>query len=197
MSIELDSSSREFFEHMYQRDADPWNFACDAYEGSRYDAILDALQSRRFARAFEPGCSVGVLTARLAPFCDELLAIDLSETAVSKARQRCAAYAQANIEQGSVTDVNPSMIDLLILSEIGYYFSAAALQSWADRLLDQVVPGGVLLASHWLGFSPDHKLSGDQVQDIVQNLASARRFKLAFAQRTENFQLDLWKHPLT
>jgi predicted TPR repeat methyltransferase len=193
MTSDFNPSSREFFERMYQRAADPWNFAGDTYELSRYDAILNALSGQRFTRVFEPGCSVGVLTARLAPFCDELLAIDLSETAVAKARERCAAYTHAHIEQASVADANPGPLDLLVLSEIGYYFSVSDLYVWADRLLSQLMPGGFLLASHWLGFSPDHLLSGEHVQDIIQNLAKGRGFVLAFVQRTENFRLELWK----
>jgi len=77
---------------MYREKTDPWNFATDAYERSRYESLLSALAGQRYHRAFEPGCSIGVLTASLAPFCDELLAIDLSETAISHARRRCAVY---------------------------------------------------------------------------------------------------------
>ena len=193
MSNGYDTSSREFFERMYQNDPDPWNFAGDAYELSRYDAVLKALAGQHFGRAFEPGCSVGVLTARLASFCDEILAIDLSEAAVVEARKRCVAYGQVRVEQGSVGEVDPGPVDLLLLSEIGYYFSATDLREWVDRVLSRLLPSGVLLASHWLGFSPDHKLSGEQVQDIVQDLAGERGLVLKFAQRTDDFRLDLWK----
>ena len=40
----------------------------------------------RYASAFEPGCSIGVLTAQLAPRCDRLLACDVAAAAVESAR---------------------------------------------------------------------------------------------------------------
>jgi hypothetical protein len=46
---------------------------------------------------FEPGCSVGELTALLAPRCDRLLATDAFQTAVERARQRCAEFGNARI----------------------------------------------------------------------------------------------------
>jgi protein-L-isoaspartate O-methyltransferase len=192
MSIDLDPSSREFFESMYRRNADPWNFANDTYELSRYDAFLSALTGRHFARAFEPGCSIGVFTAHLASLCDSLLATDLSEIAVSRARERCADYTNVRIEQGSVADADPGPLDLLVLSEIGYYFSAAALSKWASRLLSRLQPGGTLLAAHWLGFSPDHILSGDRVHDVLHALAKEHHCVLALSQRTDSFRLDKW-----
>ena len=83
------TTSQTFFEEKYANDPDPWAFASSAYELNRYDATISALQRRRYQRAFEPGCSVGVLTARLATLCDHVDAIDISPTAVERARERC------------------------------------------------------------------------------------------------------------
>jgi SAM-dependent methyltransferase len=194
MNPEQNTSSREFFEQMYRRDPDPWNFADDPYESSRYDTLIASLAGKHFERGFEPGCSVGVLTARLAPFCGELLATDLSETAVNHARQRCVAYPKVRVAVGSVEDAEPGPLDLLVLSEIGYYFNASDLQKWAGRLFSCVRPGGIVLASHWLGTSPDHVLAGDHVQDILQDLAKDRSYTLTFARRTDHYRLESWKH---
>ncbi len=75
---ERDQSSAEFFEAKYRAaaDGDPWKFATRDYELRRYDAVMRALGGRRYARGFEPGCSVGVLTERLATVCDEVDACD-------------------------------------------------------------------------------------------------------------------------
>jgi len=185
-------SSREFFEQMYTHDIDPWNFASDPYESSRYDAIVHCLSGKRFARAFEPGCSVGVLTARLALFCDHLLATDLSETAVARAMQRCAAYTNVHFLTASVADIDPGALDLLVLSEIGYYFNTLDLTRWAGRLLSRVRLGGTILTCHWRGVSSDHLLSGDQVQEVFQHLAADRSYVLTAARCTENYKLQSW-----
>ncbi len=69
-----------YFDDLYAHDPDPWQFETSAYEAAKYDATLDALPIERFASALEVGCSIGVLTARLAPRCDELLAIGTIST---------------------------------------------------------------------------------------------------------------------
>jgi SAM-dependent methyltransferase len=192
MSAEANSSSREFFERMYVRDVDPWKFSSDPYESSRYDCLIDCLSGKHFARGYEPGCSVGVLTDRLAPFCKELLATDLSETAVDRARQRCVAHAHVRFMSRSVAEIDPGPLDLLVLSEIGYYFNASDLMKWASQLFSCMRPGGTILTCHWLGVSPDHLLSGNQVQDIFQKLATDRSYTSALTRCTENYRLESW-----
>lgn len=189
----IDTTSREFFEAKYAADSDPWNFAGDAYELSRYATIIKALGGEHFDRAFEPGCSVGVLTEILAPSCGALLATDISEKALAQARARCAGLRQVRIEQGSVADADPGPLDLLVLSEIGYYSTAEALEQWAGRLIGSLQPGGTLLAAHWLGTSTDHMLPGDRVHGILHEQARQQHLALTLERRMDNFRLDVWK----
>ena len=96
MSARAKESTAAFFEEVYQRAADPWDFAGSAYEQGRYDATMQALAGCCFRRAFEPGCSVGVLTERLARICVRVDAVDLSATAVALgAGTVCASAAGA------------------------------------------------------------------------------------------------------
>ena len=64
---------------------DPWGFTSRWYEQRKYAVTLAGLPDPRFATGFEPGCSIGVLTALLAVRCDGLLASDGSAAAVAKA----------------------------------------------------------------------------------------------------------------
>lgn len=187
---DVDPSSEAFFESRYQDSEDPWKFATSAYELSRYDAILKALPPGEFRRAFEPGCSVGVLTEQLAQRCRELHAIDISATAVSRAQQRCRHLSHVHIRHGALpNDIPDGTFDLILFSEIGYYFRLEALGAVLERLVDCLVPGGILLASHWLGKSPDHVLQGGQVHDLIGRMPSLRHLE---QQRSKQFQLDLW-----
>ncbi len=77
-----------FFDEIYAEDPDPWKFETSAYEAAKYDATIAALRGRRFANGLEIGCSIGVLTERLAPHVDDLLAIDVAEAALDRARAR-------------------------------------------------------------------------------------------------------------
>ncbi len=152
---------------------------------------MAALAPHRFRQAFEPGCSVGVLTARLAGICDAVDALDFSPTAVEAARKRCAALGHVHIRCGSLPQDGPgSPPDLLVLSEIGYYFPAPRWQTISQALIATLVPGGTLLAVHWLGASPDHALTGDAVHEILRGEPT---LALEHEERHAMFRLDRWK----
>jgi 2-polyprenyl-3-methyl-5-hydroxy-6-metoxy-1,4-benzoquinol methylase len=47
---------------------------------------------RRPLHALEIGCGEGIFTTMLAPLCASVLAVDVSEVALSRARERCAEF---------------------------------------------------------------------------------------------------------
>jgi SAM-dependent methyltransferase len=184
------TTSREFFEAKYRGEADPWHFADSDYEQSRYTAIVASLQNRFFPRAFEPGCSIGVLTEKLASFCGQLYAMDISDTAARRAAERCKDLVNVQVSQGSLpADTPPGMFDLIMLSEIGYYCDTSSLAELATNLVLRLNQGGVLLAAHWLGHSADHLLSGDQVHEVI---ARTPGISLILSRRFSEFRLDQW-----
>lgn len=163
-----DTTSAEFFDAMYRTKTDPWNFAHNSYEQSRFETIQNSLSTRPYSHAWEPGCSVGVLTERLATLCDQVDACDLSPAAIEQARQRCRNVPGVHLRCASLTDPAPvETYDLIVLSEIGYYFTAANWKAVAFDLANRMQVGATLLASHWLGHSKDHILSGDEVHSIL------------------------------
>src|SRR6202012_2818030 len=132
--------------------------------------MLESADGRRYSRAFEPGCSIGVLTQKLASLCDRLEAIEISPTAASIAMQRCKDLSQVHIECGSVPDaILPGKFDLIVFSEIGYYFEKEKLHDIVGCLSENLNPGGYFIAAHWLGTSADHVLSGDAVHQIIRD----------------------------
>ena len=168
-----DTTSPEFFEAMYVANADPWSFASSPYETSRYSSIFAAINDRRYGRAFEPGCSVGYLTEKLACIADEVEAMDISPTAAERTRARCAGLAHVHTTCGALPALIPQGgFDLIVFSEIGYYFDALSLHGLATTLAHRLPVGGVFLAAHWLGASSDHLLSGDRVHEIVESVPS-------------------------
>lgn len=181
------------FEALYQEAPDPWQFATSPYEQRRYDVALAMLPARRYRRAFEPGSSIGELTARLAPRCDALLAMDCSPTAVRAARERCRDLPNVTVAVGELPGAWPaSRFDLIVLSEIGYYFDRADLKSLAERAVASLRPGGTLLALHWRGESEDHVLRGDTVHAIVRGVADAEGLTRASHYVEDAFRADVW-----
>jgi SAM-dependent methyltransferase len=183
--------SQAFFEARYQASSDPWEFSSSAYELARYQATLEALSRASYRRAFEPGCSVGVLTARLARRVNHLIACDISDTAVARAKVRCREFAHVEIYQGdAAVDPPEGTFDLMVFSELGYYFSADRLRTIVHRLADRLEPSGEFLAVHWLGDSPDHLLHGDDVHEVLAQALPGERIG---GSRHVGFRIDSWR----
>jgi SAM-dependent methyltransferase len=178
------------FEARYRADPDPWNYASSPYERSKYSVTVDALSRSRYGTAFEPACSVGELTAMLAGHCDELLAIDVSAAAVERARRRCAELKNVRVECRDVlTQPRDECFDLIVFSEVGYYFNVDTLTSLARRLGDSVNPDGELIAVHWRGHSAEHVLHGDEVHSVLVKTLRMRRGR---SEVHPGFRLDSW-----
>ena len=88
-----------YFDGMYARSPDPWGFATRWYERRKYAVSLALLPWARYRSGFEPGCSIGELTALLAPRCETLLSCDGAAAAVATAQARVAEFPQVTVEQ--------------------------------------------------------------------------------------------------
>lgn len=181
-----------WFEALYREQGDPWHFETSDYERSKYDHTLASLPARRFASALEVGCANGVLTERLAPRCERLLAIDVSETALVAARARCAALPQVAFDRRRVPQEAPEgSFDLILLSEVIYYLDLGDLSRLADWLRRSVTSGGHLLLVHWTG-ETDYPLAGDEAVERLLALLDAD-VAVAAGERRERYRLDLWR----
>ena len=187
-----DRQSRAFFEASYLASDDPWHFASSAYELERYQATLASLSRATYRCGFEPGCSVGVLTAALAERVERLIACDISSTAVAYARERCRPFRHVEIFQCDLAARIPEgTFDLIVFSELGYYFPANRLREIVCRMANSLTVGGEFIAVHWLGQSPDHVLHGDEVHEV---LAQALPCEYLGGSRHTGFRIDSWCH---
>ena len=192
-SLPEPSLPQQFFDDFYGDDADPWGFSTRWYEKRKRALTMAALPRERFANAFEPGCSIGVLTAELAQRCDQLLATDIAEQPLRIARQQLAGFPQVRIEQLAVPQAWPTgPFDLIVLSEMAYYCSAGDLETLLDRAVDSLTSNGVLVACHWRHPVAAYPLSGDQVHQALR-----RRHNLALLADhvEEDFLLQVYTRP--
>jgi SAM-dependent methyltransferase len=152
----------DYFDAMYQAADDPWGFQDRWYEQRKHALSVAMLPAPRYRRAFEPGCSIGVLTAMLAPRCDALLSCDIAAAAVRTAAVRTRDLPHAKIEQRDIARRWPGgRFDLIVLSEILYYFSEHDLEQVLDQAVAALEPDGTLLAVHWRHPVTEHARSGD------------------------------------
>jgi SAM-dependent methyltransferase len=182
-----------YFDAVYRANTDPWQFASSPYEREKYAATLAALPRAHYGRAFEIGCSIGVLTAQLALQCGHLLSIDVSEAALAQARQRCANLPQVEIQKMQVPVEFPTgQFDLILVSEVGYYWSPADMARAADQMLAALSPGGQLLLVHWTPVVPDYPQTGDEVHAFfLQKAEPGGPLRHLTAERYEKYRLDL------
>ncbi len=153
-----------YFDAMYEAAPDPWGFTDRWYERRKYAISLAQLPAERYHRAFEPGCSVGVFSQLLAPRCDSLLSCDLAAAAVQAAAERTSDLPQVRVEQREIPRQWPSgRFDLIVLSEVLYYFGDHDLEQVLKHAAASLEPGGTLLAVHWRHPVADYPRTGDDV----------------------------------
>jgi SAM-dependent methyltransferase len=185
---EKPSLDAAYFARVYEQNADPWDFASSPYEREKYDATIAALAGVRFASGFEIGCSIGVLTARLAGVCDALLAVDFNEQPLAAARERCAASPNVRFAPMTVPrDFPDGRFDLVVVSEVAYYWSDDDLRLAMDRIV-RAAPGGTVELVHYLPQVDDYVRSGDAVHEAF--LSDPRFVRLRHV-RAQRYRIDL------
>jgi len=136
----------QVFENIYAASSDPYGYTSSDYERQKYSATLAALSRERYTKAFEIGCSIGVLTRLLGERCDSLLSVDVVERALQQARQRCAAERNVRFARMRVPDNWPNeTFDLIVIS--------SELNLLVQRLRSSLRPSGEIILVHnrWTG----------------------------------------------
>jgi SAM-dependent methyltransferase len=173
--MQLGSIPPSYFEAKYRADIDPWRFRTSDYERDKFEATIRALSKPRYRSGLEVGCAIGILSALLAKRCDGLIALDGSRTAIEEA----ARQNLSNVRFGTafLPDEFPAgTFDLIMLSEVLYYFAEDDLMRLAERCLNAMEGAGEMILCHWLG-KTDYPLTGRQASDLFAKAVATRRPK--------------------
>jgi len=177
---------RDYFDDLYARNGDPWRLATRWYETRKRAVTLASLPEERYATGLEVGCSVGTLTEALAGRVDDLLAVDISRAAVETARERVGD--RARVEVADVLESFPAgPFDLIVLSEVGYYFGRDGLARLLDHVEAALAPGGTVVACHWRHPVDDYPLGGDEVHALLRR----RGMPVLVTHTEEDFVLEV------
>jgi len=144
------SVSDDYFTGLYLAKDDPWDLATKWHDQRKYAITVASLPRRHYRRAYEPGCSIGLLTAMLAPRCAEILAVDSIPAAVEQAAAAVRDFPHVRVERARVPDDLPDgTFDLMVVGDLLYYLSAEDLDALVAGLVDRLEPGGDLVAVHF------------------------------------------------
>lgn len=186
----------DHFETLYAADDDPWDVRGTWYERRKRAVLLASLGRERYRSAFEPGCGNGEMTAALARRCDRLLACDGSASAVAAAQRRLQAPDRAEgalrLEQRSLPGQWPreEKFDLIVVSELAYYFDAAALDAMLALARANLDADGELLMCHYLPGFDDRVIATDAAHAAAGRLPGLVR---AVQHRERDFLLETWR----
>jgi SAM-dependent methyltransferase len=160
-----------YFDAKYADSVDPWQLEARWYERRKYAITLALLPYPRYRHAFEPGCSIGVLTEHLTRRCDHVTATDVASAALDAADRRLAdagSRQRVTLLRSSLDEPWPAtQFDLVMLSEIAYYLEAAELRTVLDREVARLARGTVVIAAHWRHRVDDYPITGDRANDII------------------------------
>ncbi|MDR5741653.1 SAM-dependent methyltransferase [Caballeronia sp. LZ029] len=190
MNNNTSDNTKQYFDNLYRHDDDPWKIRNRWYERRKRALMLASLPHERYARAFEPGCGNGELTALLAQRCDELVATDIAEDAVALTRQRVAECSNVTVQQMLLPDVWPSgKFDLVVISEIGYYLDEPQLWHIVEHIHQTLSRDGAVVACHWRRPIEGWEQHGDEVHAKLRGRMS---LPLLSHYWDDDLVLDVW-----
>lgn len=194
MTRSTHSLTPDYFTELYDANPDPWGFTTSPYEEAKYDATLASLGRPTYGHALEVGCSIGVLTRRLANRCGRLLALDVAPNALAAARARCADCPQVTFLEAAVpAGWPPGRFDLILLSEVLYFFTPEDLGRIAAHLVAALKPGAEVVLVHWIG-ETNYPVSADQAVETILALTRGH-LELHTQARTDRYRLDVLRAP--
>ena len=179
-----------YFDQLWGDSDDPWDHAGRFYEHRKYDLTAAVLPRSRYARAFEPGCGVGLLTQRLAGRADHLEATDRHPAAVRATRQRCRDHPNVTVSLSPLPDVPASPFDLVVLSEVLYYFDTKQIADILREVSRVASDDAHLVAVHYRLPVAEHAASGDDVHALLGQAAGWSR---AVSHVEDEFLLDVFE----
>ncbi|HEY0295404.1 MAG TPA: class I SAM-dependent methyltransferase, partial [Bordetella sp.] len=164
------------FDALYQASADPWSVTTAWYERRKRATLMAALPRERYRHALELGCGNGATTRLLAERCDAVRAVDSSPAAVARCAHAVAAGGFTNVQLDvcRLPDTWPLQqgepVDLIVVSELAYYFTDADLDRLLSRCRQALAQDGDWLMCHYTRPFHDRLQDTARIHDKINNL---------------------------
>ena len=138
------------FEQIYSRVNDPWKCETSAYELLKLRRTTDAVvRLVPVGPILDIGCGEGLLAEALGERGLCVTAIDVSDSAIRRARERCVSYPHVQFIAGNIlADPVGDGFDLIVLSEVLYYLGVGPRRrAMCARLVEALADHGHIVAT--------------------------------------------------
>lgn len=121
-------------EKLFKVSPDPWNFKNSKYESKRFDLMERFVHKVKHDKILEIGCAEGDFTKILSKLSKNVLAVDISKTAVGRAEKICPGVQFLITDFTEAGFCSGRKFDLTIASEVFYYVSEGKLFMFLRRI---------------------------------------------------------------
>jgi 2-polyprenyl-3-methyl-5-hydroxy-6-metoxy-1,4-benzoquinol methylase len=121
------SHRKKYFNELFQKN-DPYNTQKSEFEQFKLNSVINVIKDKRYENALEIGCAEGFLTNQLSTYCNNITGIDISDTAIEKAKKQ---IKKENVDFvcANIVDFKPDKpFDLIVALDVCYYL--AQEHSW-------------------------------------------------------------------
>lgn len=147
---------RHYFNWRYKRE-DPYMVTTSEEEKEKYDRLIKAIGGKEtYENILELGCGEGRLSRRIADKTGRLLAVDISDFAIGRAKEYLADHENVTIRRFDIfTDDPEDTFELVVCSEVLFYFEPDQLPGVIERIIGWIKPGGYAALVHTRVISDD------------------------------------------
>lgn len=157
----IDQKIRTFMDSLWEQ-GDFWDIENSKYERDRCTQLLRLIEDQHYARVLEIGCGAGYLTQRLAPLADSIVALDISQTAIERARTLWTASTAVDFRVANVMEYKPQTDgpwDLIVFSDtmcyLGWLYPFFDVAWLAVQMFEATGDSGRLLMANSMGEADD------------------------------------------
>lgn len=172
----LKFGTKDYFDKLYNNSKEPWGFSFRASQQYRYNAYLQTLKhfSDNYTSILDIGCSQGQFTTVLQDIASNIIAIDISERAIQRAKEKYGGCKKIRFEVGSLPllKYNNEQFDLVLALEVLYYLEKEERIKALKEIKRVLKKDGFLLISVNIGNPPYFKI--DEFYNLVNDFFQIR-----------------------
>jgi SAM-dependent methyltransferase len=150
------------FDSLYAGSKDPFGAELPQYryQQRKYNSLLSMLPRRRYQNVLDIGCGLGAFTRKIAPFSEAVLGTDISEVAITQARELSSDHPNVtySVQAAMESPGEHAAFDLIVLADTLYYtesLTVERIESISSHVASKLMPGGLLLLVNHYFFGVD------------------------------------------